>query len=127
MRVLDRILHRREAEEAHTPFRRIAERELAFLEHEQGFDTPEWEPFPHAEEMLTYRRGQAQIRVHLGDGARGIDLELLSAGGRLEHLQIEDWLHRDDAPWGVETERILAAYAHLLRARPADLEEPGSD
>jgi hypothetical protein len=112
-----RRLRRRAVEPARTSFRRIAERELAFLERDHGFATPKWEPYPHAEEVLTYERDATQIRVHLGDSAKGIDVELLSADGSVEHLQINEWIQNDDRPWTDETERILATYAQLLRTR----------
>jgi hypothetical protein len=106
-----------------TPFRRIAERKLAFLERDHGFGAPRWEPYPHAEEVLTYERDATQIRVHLGDSAKGIDVELLSADGSVDHVQIEDWIHSDARPWAEETERILASYARILRTRGLGSEE----
>ena len=112
-----RRLRRRAAEPAPSSFRRIAERELAFLELDHGFGAPTWEPFPHAEEMLTYERDATQIQVHLGDSAKGIDVEPLPGDGSVERLQIEDWIQSDARPWAQETERILASYARILRGR----------
>ncbi len=123
MSLLRRLTGRRDTRPSPSPFRRIAERELAFLEHDYGFGPPRWEPFPHAEEVLTYERGRTQIRVHLGDSGRGIDLELLSPDGRAEQLQIDDWIQSEDRPWGDETERILGAYARLLREPAFGLEK----
>jgi hypothetical protein len=128
MRLLNGILNRRGAvKETPTSFQQIVERELAFLVHEGGFDPPEWEPFPHAEEMLIYTRGREEIRIHLGDSAKGIDLELLTPDGRLEHMQIDEWLHRGDRPWTDETERILASYGPLLRKHVEGLDSEEDD
>jgi len=104
----------------------IAERELAFLENDYGFDPPKWEPFPHAEELLTYERGTTQVRFHLEDSARGIELEILSPDGGVEHLQIEESIQDDARPWAEETERIIASYGRLLRQRGLEQEEPVS-
>jgi hypothetical protein len=128
MRLLNGILNRRgAADKSPTPFRLIAERELAFLVQDGGFDPPEWEPFPHAEEMLIYTRGREEIRIHLGDSANGIDLELLTPDGRLEHMQIDEWLHREGRPWPEETERILASYGPLLRKHVEGLDSEEDD
>jgi len=124
--LLARVLRRRKAHSVQSTFRRIAERELAFLENDYGFDPPRWEPFPHAEEVLTYERGTTLVRFLLGDGARGIELEVLSADGGVEHLQIEDWFQNDARPWAEETERILASYGRLLRNRGLGEKEAAS-
>jgi hypothetical protein len=124
--LISRFLRRREAGPVPSAFLQIAGRELAFLENDYGFDPPRWEPFPHAEELLTYERGTTQVRFHLGDSARGIELEVLSADGGLEHLQIEDWIQNDARPWAEETERIIASYGRLLRKRGLDQKEPVS-
>jgi hypothetical protein len=121
--LLRRLTRRRDAQPGLSRFRRIAERELAFLEQEYGFGSPRWEPLPHAEEVLTYERGRTQIQVHLGDSGRGIDLELLTTEGRVEHLQIDDWIQSDDRPWADETGRILGAYARLLHEPALGLEK----
>jgi hypothetical protein len=121
--ILRRLRHR-DVEAAESPFRKIAARELAFLERDAGFGPPTWEPFPHAEEILTYERDATQIRIHLGDSARGIEVELVSADG-IEQLELEDWFHSDNRPWAEETRRILASYARLLRARGIGQENGG--
>jgi hypothetical protein len=124
--LLTRVLRRRTADPVQSAFRRIAERELRFLENDYGFDPPKWEPLPHAEELLTYERGTTQVRFHLGDSAKGIDLEVLSSDGGVEHLQIEDWIQNDARPWAEETERIVASYGRLLRKRGLEQKEPES-
>jgi hypothetical protein len=60
----------------------------------------------------------------LGDGARGIEVELVSEDGS-EQLELEDWFHRDAQPWADETRRILASYARLLRERGIGQEKDG--
>jgi hypothetical protein len=119
--LMQRLLHRGETQSQPSPFREIVERKLAFLEDDYAFEAPEWEPLPHAEEVVTYRQDRTLIRVHLGDSATGIDLELLTANGRLDHLQIADWLHRRGHPWAAETERIVDSYARLLKERIRDV------
>jgi hypothetical protein len=118
MKILERL---RRHPEQDSPFLVQTRRELRFLQEQHGYELADWEPYPHAEEIITYKRGPSEVRLHLGDSRTGITVDVLTPDGRWEELCVQDWLHREGVPWSAETKRLLHEYAELLEARADEL------